>query len=105
MSFHQIRRAARNLAISSKKSARELKKKDRRGSVTRRIDGAGGKRTSFWATNSLRMSFWVVPSSSARGTPAFSAATMYIAQIGAAGAVIVIDGDPPPGGRPGAGAP
>jgi hypothetical protein len=37
------------------------------------------------------MSFWVVPSSAARGTPAFSAATMYIAQIGAAGELIVID--------------
>ena len=40
---------------------------------------------SFWAMNSLRMSFWSVPVSSARGTPAFSAATMYIAQIIAAG--------------------
>jgi hypothetical protein len=60
-------------------------------SVTRRIDGSGGNRYSFWATNSLRMSFWSVPSNDARGTPAFSAATMYIAQIGAAGELIVID--------------
>ena len=60
-------------------------------SVTRRIDGSGGNRNSFWATNSLRMSFWVVPSSRSRGTPAFSAATMYIAQIGAAGELIVIE--------------
>jgi hypothetical protein len=60
-------------------------------SVTRRIDGAGGNRNSFWATNSLRMSFWVVPSRRSRETPAFSAATMYIAQIGAAGLLIVID--------------
>ena len=37
------------------------------------------------------MSFWVVPSNRSRGTPAFSAATMYIAQIGAAGELIVID--------------
>src|SRR4029078_12118074 len=62
-------------------------------SVTRRIEGSGGKRNSFWATNSLRMSFWVVPSRAARGTPAFSAATMYIAQIGAVGLHIVIEMD------------
>ncbi len=60
-------------------------------STTSRIDGSGGYRNSFCATYSLRMSFWVVPSSAARGTPVFSAATMYIAQIGAAGALIVID--------------
>ncbi len=60
-------------------------------SVTRRSDGSGGKRNSFWATNSLRMSFWSVPSRAARGTPRFSAAAMYIAQIGAAGELIVID--------------
>src|SRR4051794_38075952 len=40
---------------------------------------------------SLRMSFCVVPSSRSRGTPVFSAAAMYIAQIGAAGELIVID--------------
>ena len=60
-------------------------------SVTSRIDGSGGKRNSFCATNSLRMSFCVVPSSCARGKPRFSAAAMYIAQIGAAGELIVID--------------
>src|SRR6266542_5557892 len=69
-------------------------------SVTRRIDGSGGKRNSFWATNSLRMSFWVVPSSDVRGKPAFSAATMYIAQIGAAGELIVIDVDTRSRGKP-----
>ena len=46
------------------------------------------------------MSFWVVPSSLARGTPAFSAATMYIAQIGAAGELIVIDVEIRSSGRP-----
>ena len=60
-------------------------------STTSRIDGSGGNRNSFWAMYSLRMSFWVVPSSRARGTPAFSAAAMYIAQIGAAGELIVIE--------------
>ena len=69
-------------------------------SVTRRIEGAGGNRYSFWAMNSLRMSFWVVPSSLARGTPVFSAATMYIAQIGAAGELIVIDVETRSSGRP-----
>ena len=46
------------------------------------------------------MSFWSVPSSAARGTPAFSAATMYIAQIGAAGELIVIDVETRSSGRP-----
>ena len=69
-------------------------------SVTSRIDGSGGNRNSFWATNSLRMSFWVVPSSRSRGTPAFSAATMYIAQIGAAGELIVIDVETASSGSP-----
>ncbi len=69
-------------------------------SVTRRIEGAGGKRYSFWAMNSLRMSFWVVPSSRSRGTPAFSAATMYIAQIGAAGELMVIEVETRSRGRP-----
>ncbi|MEJ7697489.1 MAG: hypothetical protein WKF78_12925 [Candidatus Limnocylindrales bacterium] len=69
-------------------------------SVTRRMDGSGGNRNSFCATNSFRMSFWVVPSSRSRGTPAFSAATMYIAQIGAAGELIVIDVLTRSSGRP-----
>ena len=41
-----------------------------------------------------------MPSSAARGTPAFSAATMYIAQIGAAGELIVIEVDTRSSGRP-----
>ena len=36
-----------------------------------------------------------MPSSRSRGTPAFSAATMYIAQIGAAGELMVIEVDDP----------
>jgi hypothetical protein len=63
------------------------------------MDGSGGKRNSFWAMNSLRMSFWSVPSSAARGNPAFSAATMYIAQIGAAGELIVIEVETRSSGR------
>ena len=55
---------------------------------------------SFWAMNSLRMSFWSVPDSWARGTPAFSAATMYMAQIMAAGELMVIEVLISPTGRP-----
>ena len=69
-------------------------------SVTSFSDGAGGKMYSFWAMNSLRMSFWSVPDSCARGTPAFSAAVMYIAQIIAAGELIVIEVLISPTGRP-----
>ena len=60
-------------------------------STTSRIEGSGGKMYSFCAMNSLRMSFCSVPASCLRGTPCFSAATMYIAQMGAAGELIVID--------------
>ncbi len=69
-------------------------------STTRRIDGSGGNRNSFWATYSLRMSFCVVPSSRPRSTPVFSAATMYIAQIGAAGELMVIEVLTRSSGRP-----
>ena len=43
-------------------------------SVTRRIDGRGGKMYVPRAMYSLRMSFWVVPAIAARGTPWASAA-------------------------------
>ena len=60
-------------------------------SVTRRIEGRGGKTNSFCAMYSLRMSFCSVPPSFERSIPRCSAAAMYIAQIGAAGELIVID--------------
>ena len=143
-----MRRAARYLAISSKKSLWALKKKERRGaklvdiqaalqrpahvfqairqgegqllggggagfadvvagdadrvplrdscvpysmvSTTRRMDGSGGKMYSFWAMYSLRMSFWMVPRSWSGRTPCFSAAAMYIAQMTAAGELMVM---------------
>ena len=69
-------------------------------SVTRLSEGPGGKMYSFWAMNSLRMSFCSVPLSSARGTPIFSAATMYIAQIMAAGELMVMLVLISPTGRP-----
>ena len=60
-------------------------------SVTSRIEGSGGYRNSFCATNSFRMSFCSVPASCFRLTPRFSAAAMYIAQMGAAGELMVMD--------------
>ena len=41
-------------------------------STTSRIDGSGGKIHSFCAMYSLRMSVWIVPRSSERGTPCCS---------------------------------
>ena len=43
--------------------------------------------------NSFRMSFWMVPDSSARGTPCSSPATMKLARIGITAPFIVIDTD------------
>ena len=60
-------------------------------SVISRIDGRGGKMYSFWAMNSLRMSFWIVPESVFQSAPCFSATTRYIAKIIGAGELIVID--------------
>ena len=46
---------------------------------------------SFCAMYSFRMSFWVVPPSAVHGMPRFSAAARYIAQMIAAGELIVIE--------------
>ncbi len=46
---------------------------------------------SFWAMNSFRMSFWMVPDSCCQSTPCCSATTRYIAKMMAAGELIVID--------------
>src|SRR5258708_12365724 len=59
-------------------------------STTRRIEGAGGKMNSFWAMNSLRMSFCSVPPSLLAGTPCFSATAMYMHRRIAAGGLVVI---------------
>ena len=69
-------------------------------SVMIRIDGRGGKMYSFWAMNSLRMSFWIVPDSVFQSAPCCSATTRYIAKIIAAGELIVIDVVMPPSGIP-----
>ena len=56
-----------------------------------RTCGRGGKIHSFCAMYSFRMSACKVPPSWARGTPEFSAATMYCASTIAAGPLIVIE--------------
>ena len=60
-------------------------------STTRRIDGLGGKIYSFWAMYSFRISFCVVPEIFFRSAPLFSATTRYIAQIIAAGELMVME--------------
>src|SRR5437763_14044340 len=60
-------------------------------SVTKRMDGSGGKRNSFCALYSLRISFCSVPPSLAIGKPRFAALTIYIAQMTEAGLLIVIE--------------
>src|ERR1700730_14764776 len=60
-------------------------------STTSRIEGAGGKMNSFWAMNSLRMSFWSVPQRVEAGTPCISATAMYMHSRIAAGELMVIE--------------
>ncbi len=60
-------------------------------STTRRMEGSGGKRNSFCAMYSLRISFCVVPPSADLGTPRFSAAAMYMAHMIAAGLLMVME--------------
>src|SRR5439155_24041893 len=60
-------------------------------STTRRIEGLGGKIYSFCAMYSFKISFCVVPEIFVQAAPFFSAATRYIAQIIAAGELIVIE--------------
>jgi len=60
-------------------------------SRTRRIDWRGGKTNSFWAWYSFKMSFWRVPPSRWRATPASSAWATKSASITAAGELMVID--------------
>ena len=60
-------------------------------SVRERICGSGGKTHSFWAMNSLRISFCRVPVSLSGVTPCFSPTAMYMARTIAAGALMVIE--------------
>ena len=56
-----------------------------------RMWGRTGEIHSFWAMNSLSMSFCSVPRSLAGETPCFSATATYNASSTAAGALIVIE--------------
>ena len=69
-------------------------------STTSRIEGSGGKMNSFWAMNSLRMSFCRVPPTCSQLTPCFSATTKYIASRMAAGELMVIEVVTSPSGIP-----
>src|ERR1700724_1151806 len=60
-------------------------------SVTKRMEGRGGKINSFCAMYSLRMSFCRVPERVFQGTPCFSATARYIAQMTGAGELMVIE--------------
>ena len=62
-------------------------------SETRRTCGSGGKTNSFWAWNSLRMSFWMVPRSCFQSTPWSWALARKNAMTTMAGALMVIDTD------------
>src|SRR5450756_874820 len=69
-------------------------------STTSRTEGVGGNMYSFWAMNSLRMSFCMVPAKRALGMPRFSAATMYMAQMMGAGPLMVMEVVISPNGMP-----
>ena len=55
---------------------------------------------SFWAMYSLRMSFCSVPRNWSGRTPCFSAAAIYMAQIMAAGELMVMEVETLSSGRP-----
>lgn len=59
-------------------------------SITSFTDGFGGNIQSFWAKNSLRRSFCVVPPSIVRENPCSSPMAMYIANSIAAGPLMVM---------------
>ncbi len=59
--------------------------------MTRRTEGRGGKTYSFWAWYSFKMSFCRVPESAERSTPVLSATPTYMAKMGAAGELIVME--------------
>src|SRR5204862_345978 len=60
-------------------------------SVTMRTAGSGGQIHSFWAMNSLSMSFCMVPPTRSHATPCFSATTRYMARATDAVQLIVMD--------------
>ena len=60
-------------------------------STTMRTAGSGGQIHSFWALNSLSMSFWIVPPTALQGTPWRSATARYMARMTDAVQLMVID--------------
>ncbi|OLE37458.1 MAG: hypothetical protein AUG00_08145 [Candidatus Rokubacteria bacterium 13_1_20CM_2_70_7] len=60
-------------------------------SVTIRTAGSGGQIHSFWAMNSLSMSFCIVPPTRSQATPCWSATARYMASAIDAVQLIVID--------------
>ena len=69
-------------------------------SVTRRIEGRGGKIYSFCAMYSFRMSFWRVPETRSQATPCCRATARYMAHSAAAGELMVIETVTSPSGMP-----
>src|SRR5258706_8085203 len=69
-------------------------------SVTKRIDGRGGKMYSFCAIYSLRMSFCRVPDTFDQSTHCFSATARYMAHRIGAGELMVIETVTSPSGIP-----
>ncbi len=60
-------------------------------STTMRTADSGGEIHSFWAMNSLSMSFCIVPPILSHDTPCLSASARYIASATEAVQLIVID--------------
>src|SRR5579884_3595556 len=60
-------------------------------SVTNRMEGRGGKMNSFWAMYSLSTSFCNVPEMLRQLVPCCSATARYIAQMTAAGELMVME--------------
>src|SRR3989454_1043341 len=60
-------------------------------SVTMRTAGSGGQIHSFWAMNSLSMSFCIVPPMRSHATPCLSAMARYMARATDAVQLMVID--------------
>ncbi len=68
--------------------------------MTSRTEGRGGKTYSFCAWYSFKMSFCIVPLRAERATPVRSATWTYMARIGAAGELMVMDVETPPRSMP-----
>ena len=68
--------------------------------TTAGMEGAGGKMNSFCAMYSLRMSFCSVPDNCVQSAPCCSATARYMAQMTAAGELMVMETVTSPSGMP-----